>query len=44
MRSSVLLFASLLALTSAQADEMAKQGEESSTVYYVMLSRSPEGF
>jgi hypothetical protein len=37
MRSSILLFASSLTLASAQADEMAKQGEESSTVYYVML-------
>lgn len=42
MRPSVLLFVSSLALTSAQADEMAKQGEESSTIYYVMLSHSPD--
>lgn len=41
MRSSVLLFASSLALTSAQADEMAKQGEESSTIYEVLSS--PDG-
>ena len=40
MRSSVLLFASSLALASAQADEMAKEGVESSTIYYVMLSSS----
>ena len=42
MRSSVLLFASSLALASAQADEMAKQGEESSTIYYVILSSTPD--
>jgi hypothetical protein len=43
MLRSVLLFASSLALTSAQAGEMVKQGEESSTIYYVMLSSSPDG-
>ena len=42
MRTLVLLFASSLALASAQAGEMAKQGEESSTIYYVMLSYSPD--
>ena len=42
MRPSVLLFVSSLALTSAQADERPKQGEESSTIYYVMLSHSPD--
>jgi hypothetical protein len=43
MRTLVLLFASSLALTSAQAEEMAKQGEESSTIYEVMMSSSPDG-
>ena len=42
MRALVLLIASSLALASAQAGEMAKQGEESSTIYYVMLSYSPD--
>jgi hypothetical protein len=42
MRTLVLLFASSLALASAQGGEMAKQGEETSTIYYVMLSLSPD--
>jgi hypothetical protein len=41
MRRSVLLFASSLAITSADAGEMAKQGEESSTIYFVMTSIEP---
>ena len=40
MRSSVLLFASSLTLGSAQADEIAKQGEENSTTYYVAIPDS----
>ena len=37
MRALVLLFASSLALASAQAGEMAKQGDASSTLYLVGL-------
>ena len=38
MRRLVLLFASSLALTSAQSGEMAKQGNDSSTIYYVQIA------
>jgi hypothetical protein len=40
MRSSVLLFAASLALTSAEAGEAAKQGEENATAYYVAIPDS----
>ena len=40
MRISVLLFASSLTLTSTQAGEMAKQGENNSTSYYVAIPDS----
>jgi dienelactone hydrolase len=42
MRALVLLFASSLALASAQAGEMAKQGDESSTLYLVGLPGTGE--
>jgi hypothetical protein len=38
MRALVLLFASSLALASAHAGEMAKQGSDSSTIYYVTIA------
>jgi hypothetical protein len=37
MRALVLLFASSFALASAQAGEMAKQGSDSTTVYWVEI-------
>jgi hypothetical protein len=42
MRTLALLFATSLALASAQAGEMAKQGEESSTTYFVGLPGTGE--
>jgi hypothetical protein len=42
MRAWVFLFASSLALTSAQAGETAKQGDESSTLYLVGLPGTGE--
>ena len=38
MRRLVLLFASSLAIASADAGEMAKQGNDSSTIYYVQIA------
>ena len=38
MRRLVLLLASSLAIASADAGEMAKQGNDSSTVYYVEIA------
>jgi len=38
MRRLVLLFASSLAIASAAAGEMAKQGNDSSTIYYVQIA------
>ena len=38
MRALVLSFASLLAITSAHAGEMAKEGNDSSTIYYVTIA------
>jgi hypothetical protein len=40
MRALVLLFASSLALTSAQAGETAKQGSDSTTTYFVEIPTS----
>jgi hypothetical protein len=42
MRALVLLFASSLCLASAQAGEMPKQGDESSTNYFVGLPGTGE--
>jgi hypothetical protein len=38
MRALVLSFASSLAITSAHAGEMAKEGNDSSTIYYVTIA------
>jgi hypothetical protein len=38
MRELVLSFASLLAITSAHAGEMAKEGNDSSTIYYATIA------
>jgi hypothetical protein len=38
MRTLVLLFASSLALVSAQAGEIAKQGDDLSTIYFVEIA------
>jgi hypothetical protein len=38
MRRLVLLFVSSLAIASADASETAKQGNDSSTVYYVQIA------
>jgi hypothetical protein len=38
MRRLVLLLASSLAIASAAAGEMAKQGNDSSTIYYVQIA------
>ena len=40
MRASILLFASSLALASAQAGELVKQGSDSTTTYSVEVSTS----
>jgi hypothetical protein len=42
MRAPVFLFAFSLALVSAQAGEMAKKGDESSTIYFVGLPGTGE--